>query len=188
MRRIATTPKAGIRAAPRLIVNPRSGERIRVLTTAAETGGELFAFELELRPHGQIPSAHRHPQQVERFTVLDGQATFRLGRRRVVAQAGESVCVPLGTVHRIRNDGEKVARLRVEVRPALHMEEMLATAAELFGYRRTLRTPLDLAVFVRDYAAEVQAPFAAGVLRAITAPLARADRGRHPVPATRARR
>jgi hypothetical protein len=86
--------------------------------------------------------------------------------------------VPRDVPHRLRNDGEAVARFRVEVRPALRMEEMLATAAELFGGRRTIRTPGDLAVFVRDFAREVRAPFAAAALRTVTAPLAWSARRR----------
>ena len=158
----------------RVIESPRTGERITVLETGEETGGELFAFELVLRPGGRVPSGHVHPTQVERFTVLEGRVRFRLGWRSLTARSGDAVTVPPRTRHRLANDGATPARIRVEVRPALRMEEMLATAAELFGSRRRLGTPRDLALFIREFDGEVRAPFLAGLLRIATAPLARA--------------
>ena len=61
------------------IHNPVSGERITFLKTAADTDGELLEFELELAPDGRVPGAHVHPEQEERFHVLEGTMTFRLG-------------------------------------------------------------------------------------------------------------
>src|SRR5689334_6185578 len=76
------------------ICNPVSGERITFLQTAADTAGERLEFELELAADGRVPGAHVHPEQEERFHVLEGTMTFRLGMRRIVASAGETVVVP----------------------------------------------------------------------------------------------
>ena len=76
-----------------IIENPVSGERIHFLQTAADTDGELLEFELELTPDGHVPGAHVHPEQEERFHVLEGTMKFRLGMRTIVAGAGESVVV-----------------------------------------------------------------------------------------------
>jgi quercetin dioxygenase-like cupin family protein len=61
------------------IENPVSGERITFLQTARDTAGELLEFELELSPDGHVPGAHVHPEQEERFHVLEGTMKFRLG-------------------------------------------------------------------------------------------------------------
>jgi hypothetical protein len=86
-------------------------------------------------------------------------------------------------VHRFVNAGDGPARARVEVVPALDMEELLETTAEL-AYegnvtRKGMPKPLHLALFVRRYEREVRAPFPpAPVVRALMAPLAALARRR----------
>jgi quercetin dioxygenase-like cupin family protein len=165
------------------IQNPVSGERIHFLRTAADTDGELLEFELELSADGHVPGAHVHPEQEERFHVLEGTMKFRLGMRTIVAGAGESVVVPAGRVHKFANGGDGPARARVEVVPALDMEQLLETTVELAHEGRVTRKgmpkPLHLALFVRRFEREVRAPFPpAWVVRATMAPLAALARRR----------
>jgi quercetin dioxygenase-like cupin family protein len=165
------------------IQNPVSGERIHFLRTAADTDGELLEFELELSADGHVPGAHVHPEQEERFHVLEGTMKFRLGLRTIVAGAGESVVVPAGRVHKFANGGDAPARARVEVVPALDMEQLLETTVELAHEGRVTRKgmpkPLHLALFVRRFEREVRAPFPpAWVVRATMAPLAALARRR----------
>ena len=165
------------------IQNPVSGERIHFLRTSADTAGELLEFELELTPDGHVPGAHVHPEQEERFHVLEGTMKFRLGMRTIVAGPGESVVVPAGRVHKFANAGDGPARARVEVAPALDMEQLLETTVELAHEGRVTRKgmpkPLHLALFVRRYEREVRAPFPpAWVVRALMAPVAALARRR----------
>ena len=156
--------------------NPISGERITFRKTAADTNGELLAIDLELTPDGHVPGAHVHPHQEERFEVLSGVMQFRRGLKTVFAGAGDIVVVPPGTVHRFMNAGPGPARVRVEVRPALRMEDLFETAVALAKEGRTDRRgmphPLDLALFMSRFEAEVKAPFVPpGAVRALMAPL-----------------
>jgi quercetin dioxygenase-like cupin family protein len=168
---------------PRIIHNPVSGERIEFLRTAADTGGELLELELELAADGRVPGAHVHPEQEERFHVLEGTMRFRLGLRTIVAHAGDSVTVPAGRVHKFSNAGDGPARARVEVVPALDMQELLTTTAQLAREGKVLRSgmpkPLHLALFVRRFRREVRAPFPpAPIVQALIAPLAALARRR----------
>ena len=156
--------------------NPISGERITFRKTSADTDGDLLVIDLELSPQGQVPGAHVHPHQEERFEVLSGVVKFRRGLKTVVGRPGDIVVVPPGAIHRFTNDGSEPARVRVEVRPALRMEELFETAVALAREGRTnmrgMPHPLDLALFMRNFDAEVKAPLApAGVVRALMAPL-----------------
>jgi quercetin dioxygenase-like cupin family protein len=169
--------------AGQIIQNPVSGERIEFLRTSADTDGELLEFELELSPDGRVPGAHVHPEQEERFHVLEGTMKFRLGMRTIVAEAGDSVVVPAGRVHKFVNGGEGRARARVQVVPALDMEELLCTTAELAHEGKVLRSgmpkPLHLALFVERFRREVRAPFPpAWTVRAMMAPVAALARRR----------
>ena len=156
--------------------NPVSGERFIFSQTAADTGGELLAVEFVVAPDGHVPGGHVHPVQEERFEVVSGRMRFKKGRKTVLAGPGDTLVVPPGTYHRFANAGDGPAVIRVEVRPALKMEQLWETTVALAAEGRTFRSglprPLDLALFMREFEQEVQAPFAPGLVRAATAPLA----------------
>jgi quercetin dioxygenase-like cupin family protein len=143
--------------------NPVTGERFTFTDTAATTDGELLAFDFALRPGGAVPIPHVHPIQTERFEVRGGTMRFRVGLRTIVAKSGDVVEVEPGVAHSFANAGEEEATLRVEVRPALAMEEMFAEViamaeAGLMNKRGMPRNLLDLALLARTYEKEAHAP------------------------------
>jgi mannose-6-phosphate isomerase-like protein (cupin superfamily) len=151
----------------RVIVNPLSGEQITITATGP---GDALDWELLLAPGGRVPASHAHPRQEERFTVVEGRMLFRVGRRRVVAGPGEVVVVPPGTVHHFANPGPEPARVAVRTRPALGMRALLETAAAIASEQhaagRALPRPAVLALFMRDFEAEVAAPVLPRLVRA----------------------
>jgi quercetin dioxygenase-like cupin family protein len=157
--------------------NPVTGERFSFTDTAASTGGELLAFDFGLRPGGAVPIPHVHPIQTERFEVVDGQMSFRVGLRKVQAGPGDVVEVAPGVAHSFANAGETEARLHVEVRPALAMEEMFAEVVAMaragrMNRRGMPRNPLELAQLARKYDQEAHAPLLGVRLqRLVLAPL-----------------
>jgi hypothetical protein len=56
---------------------------------------------------------------------------FRLQRERIVAGPGTVVVVPPGIRHDFANAGDEEALVRVEIRPALKMEQLFETAIAL---------------------------------------------------------
>src|SRR5688572_31799734 len=121
------------------IQNPVTGERFTFTHTSATTGGELLAFDFGLRPGGAVPIPHVHPVQTERFEVVDGLMRFRVGLRTRLAGPGDVVEVPPGVAHSFANAGPDEARLRVEVRPALAMEDMFAEVVSMAQAGRLTR-------------------------------------------------
>ena len=169
--------------AGQILSNAVSGETIEFVQTAADTDGELLAIDLTLTPNGHVPGTHVHPEQEERFEVRSGKMKFKLGFKTIIAGPGETVVVPAGKRHRFSNAGDVAAQVRVEVRPALRMEELFETTVALADEGRVMSTgmpkPLELALFVREYKREVRAPFPPPwVVRATTAPLAALARRR----------
>jgi quercetin dioxygenase-like cupin family protein len=183
--------------AGKMIENPVTGERIVFRQTSADTNGELVAIDLALPPGGHVPGLHVHPHQEERFEVTSGTMKFRYGLKTIVAGPGEVVTVPAGKIHSFANAGDEPSECRVEIRPALKMEELFETTVRLAKDGRTNRKgmpkPLDLALFVEEFKDEVRAPFPpAPVVRALMAPLRAMARRRdrrtsRPTPATRPR-
>ena len=113
------------------IENPISGEQITFTQTAADTDGELLAFDMTLSVDGHVPGAHVHPSQEERFEIVSGTMKFRMNGKKIVAGPGDVVTVPPGARHKFSNGGDEPVEVRVEVRPALKMEDLLVNTVEL---------------------------------------------------------
>ena len=162
--------------AGQMVENPVTGERIVFRQTSADTKGELVAIDLALPVGGHVPGIHIHPLQEERFEVTSGKMKFRYGLRTIVAEAGETVVVPAGKIHNFAQYGDEPSQCRVEIRPALKMEQLFETTVRLAQEGRTnkkgMPKPLDLALFVEEFKDEVKAPFPpAPVVRALMTPL-----------------
>jgi quercetin dioxygenase-like cupin family protein len=168
------------------LANPVTGERFTFIHTAASSGGELLAFELGLAVGGSVPIPHVHPIQNERFEVVAGRMRFRVGLRTEFAGPGDVVEVAPGVMHSFANAGDEEARVLVEVRPALAMEQMLAEVVAMAEAGRLTRRGLprslrDLARLARKYDQEAHAPMlSVGLQRLLLAPL---TLGARPVPA-----
>jgi len=111
------------------------GERV----TVRERSEGLLAMEAEWAAEENRPPAHVHPHQDERFEVLEGELTVQVGRKTRVLREGETVEVPRRTPHRMWNAGDRPARARWEVRPALRTQEMFAAIDRSRSYRRDPR-------------------------------------------------
>ena len=162
--------------AGQMVENPVTGERIVFRQTSADTNGELVAIDLALPPGGHVPGVHIHPLQEERFEVTAGQMKFRYGMKTIIAEAGETVVVPPGKIHSFAQYGDEPSQCRVEIRPALKMEQLFETTVRLAQEGRTnkkgMPKPLDLALFVEEFKDEVKAPFPpAWFVRLVMTPL-----------------
>jgi mannose-6-phosphate isomerase-like protein (cupin superfamily) len=143
----------------RVLDNPRSGERIVIRHSGADTAGELLEFDVFLQPGAHVPAGHAHPCQQEQFRVLTGQVRFRVAGRDVVVGPGNCLTVPAGTRHWFGNAGPSVAQLRVEVRPALRMQELFETTIRCSGSASAWWTRLlDWALIPLDFQREVAVP------------------------------
>jgi quercetin dioxygenase-like cupin family protein len=77
----------------------RGGSTLLFKAVAATTGGSFSLHERRIPAGGRRPPAHTHPDRVEAFWVLDGEAEFELDGRLSRAGAGSFVLVPGGVAH-----------------------------------------------------------------------------------------
>jgi mannose-6-phosphate isomerase-like protein (cupin superfamily) len=143
----------------RLVEDPVLKQRYR-FTRA----GDTLTVEAWVDPGGGV-TPHVHPQLEERFTVLDGEIEFLVGRRW---EKRSEVVVPAGTRHAYRNASDGPAHMVVEVDPPLELEEFLTAVAELAQRRRftrkgmptSLGAMLEIAGVVQRYraTAELETP------------------------------
>jgi quercetin dioxygenase-like cupin family protein len=141
------------------IADPTSGQRWVFL----RTGGELLEAELHVAPGGFVRE-HVHPAQEEVFTGISGTFVLDVDRQPHAIGPGDRVVVPAGTPHGFR-EAEEDAVLKVEVRPALRLDDYFRSflglsrdgklSMPLTGLPRPL---LQAAVVLDAYAPEIAGP------------------------------
>jgi mannose-6-phosphate isomerase-like protein (cupin superfamily) len=128
-------------AAERILEHPVWGDRLIVLVSAEESGGELFRFEYVSHPGRSsvwpsrvspaaraatpAPDDHVHAEQEERVLVLAGTLRCRVAGREHLLGAGQSLIVPAGVPHAVWNAGASGSRSIGEFRPARDTQAML---------------------------------------------------------------
>ena len=141
-----------------VLENPFTGHSLTFLRTTAETAGELLEVESSWANAGQEPPVHYHPNQDERFELLEGELHAKVGGADHMLHAGDILDVPAGTPHSMWNPGPGRARAVWQTRPALRTEaffEMvwgLAQAAQAGD--KGGPSPDEAAAMMREYAAE----------------------------------
>jgi quercetin dioxygenase-like cupin family protein len=132
-----------------------------------EPDGENLFVDAWIEPGGGLP-AHLHPRQEERWSVIDGQVRFQLGRtKRVIGPADGELVVPAGTKHAIASVTDGEAHLRCHVIPARNLRAFLEESAEgaregLFmrgGVPRSLRGARWAAAFLKRHREDVVMSF-----------------------------
>lgn len=117
----------------RTIENPRTGQRMRFLLTAADTDGALLRIETVNPPTGAPEPMHVHPFQETRAEVRSGALRFVVDGVTRVLGPGEAITIPPGVPHCFVNDGPGDAVAIQEARPALRLQAFFEHWFELGG-------------------------------------------------------
>jgi len=146
----------------REIHNPRTGQRMRFLRTAADTDGALLRIETVNPPTAVAEPMHIHPRQESRAEVVAGTLRFVVdGNERRLAP-GEAITIPAGTPHYFLNDGHEDAVAIQEFRPALRTAEFFEALFELARRgeldERGKPSLLRLAILGPAFADEIRVP------------------------------
>jgi quercetin dioxygenase-like cupin family protein len=120
----------GMRVHPDLLVNPISGESVKILRRPLQDG-ESVEVLIELAEVGSGPGPHLHPSQTERFQVVRGLLEMTIGENHVTAVVGDEIVVPAGTTHHFRAL-EAGTQLHTDIQPGAGFEVALEDVFELF--------------------------------------------------------
>ena len=93
------------------------GDVYRVLATGDDTNGKYAMWEAIVPPGGGPPT-HVHSREEEGFFILDGEITFQIGDKRIVATVGMFANMPVGTPHSFKNESGRPAKILITVAPA----------------------------------------------------------------------
>jgi quercetin dioxygenase-like cupin family protein len=121
----------------KILHNKITGQEIRFIETAAQTGGEFLRMQSVYRSASKEPVPHYHPQQEEDFEVLEGRLCVRIHGQVLVLQKGDRLHIPRNTVHSMWNASGAYTAFSWKVSPALETEYFLETAVGLVTEGRT---------------------------------------------------
>ena len=93
------------------------GDVYRFLATGDDTNGKYALLEAIVPPGGG-PPPHVHSREEEGFYILEGEITFQIGEKRIVATAGMFANMPVGTPHSFKNESIAPAKMLISVAPA----------------------------------------------------------------------
>jgi quercetin dioxygenase-like cupin family protein len=93
------------------------GDVYRFLATGEETNGKYAMWEAIVPPGGG-PPPHVHSREEEAFYILEGEITFQIDGKPLVARAGMFANMSVGTPHSFKNESGKSARMLISVAPA----------------------------------------------------------------------
>lgn len=135
--------------------NPVTGESGYIRKGTEETNGQLLIADLLVRPGGAVLGEHYHPTITERFTVIRGQIGYKLGKKKGIIQAGETLDLPPDIPHDWWNAGTEEARVIVQVKPAARFVQMINTTFGLAKEGKTnskgMPNLLQLAVISKEF-------------------------------------
>jgi quercetin dioxygenase-like cupin family protein len=103
------------------------GAAMRLITTAAGTGGRFTVFE-QVTPIGWGPPRHIHSREDEIVYILDGDYEISIGGERRAVSAGACAILPRNIPHGFRNVGPAPGRLLCLITPGGLEEYFLAVA------------------------------------------------------------
>jgi len=93
------------------------GDVYRFLATGEDTNGKYAQWEAIVPPGGG-PLPHVHSREEEGFYVIEGELTFTIGDKRLVASAGMFANMPVGTPHSFKNESSGPAKMLISIAPA----------------------------------------------------------------------
>jgi len=157
--------------------NPVTRERFVWRATAASTGGEYCEFDLHLGPGAKLAAPHRHPGQLETFSLTSGTLEVKVAGQRRTVTAGEDVVVPVGTPHAWGNTSDEPAHVVVRLTPSYLIEEYFEAFCRIASEGRANRlglprNPLQFAVLIEPHLEEFALP--SPLAQAVAGPALRA--------------
>ena len=93
------------------------GDVYRFLATGHETDSKYALWEAIVPPGGG-PPPHVHNREEEGFYILEGEITFTIDDKRLVAMAGMFANMPVGVPHSFKNESSRPAKMLILVAPA----------------------------------------------------------------------
>src|SRR5215470_6579704 len=93
------------------------GDVYRFLATGEDTNGKYTLIEALVGPGGG-PPPHVHSREEEGFYILEGEITFTIDGKPLIATAGMFANMPVGIPHSFKNESSRPAKMLISIAPA----------------------------------------------------------------------
>jgi mannose-6-phosphate isomerase-like protein (cupin superfamily) len=114
-----------------------------ITKSTADTGGEFFEAINVVNPGFEGPPLHIHPKAEESYQVLAGTLDVCVGGEWRELKPGQSVTVPAGAAHTLKNTHAEEVRLLNVHKPALAFERFFRRFNTLVCETRLKLPPKD---------------------------------------------
>jgi mannose-6-phosphate isomerase-like protein (cupin superfamily) len=113
------------------VYQTKDGSQIRELMHPDRHGNRAQSLAEAIVAVGQETLLHKHVRTEELYHISAGRALMTLGDERFEVEVGDTVLIPPGTPHCIRNLGAEPLRILCSCAPAYsHDDTLLLTGAE----------------------------------------------------------
>ena len=129
-----------------MIKNPRTGEFIEFMETAAETDGAFTRIKIKVIAGGFKPVLHMHTTTDETFEIISGRLTYVLDGEKKVIVPGEKVVLPMGKAHTHYNDDRGNLLMYQTFTPSLDIDLFLEN---IFGLDAEGKVPKGQPAFLQ---------------------------------------
>ena len=96
----------------------KDGSRVRELMHPARHACRAQSLAEAVVDPGRVTALHRHHTSEELYHILEGSGQMMLGAHEFIVSAGDTICIPPATAHRIRNTGSGPLRILCSCAPA----------------------------------------------------------------------
>ncbi len=96
----------------------KDGSIIRELMHPSVHGNLNLSLAEAVVPVGTTTQLHRHGRSEEIYHITAGEGLMTLGHEAFTVQAGDTVCIPPGTLHKIANTGAGDLKILCSCAPA----------------------------------------------------------------------
>ncbi len=96
----------------------KDGSEIRELMHPAVHGNRCQSLAEAIVPPGGVTRLHRHRASEELYWFFEGEGVMTLGNESFAVTAGDTVCIPPGTPHRVCNTGKDELKMLCCCAPA----------------------------------------------------------------------
>ena len=89
----------------------RDGSEIRELMHPAVQGNKAQSLAEAIVEQGEQTHLHQHHNSEELYFITDGKGYMTLGGEQFEVTVGDTICIPPGTAHCIKNIGTEALRI-----------------------------------------------------------------------------
>lgn len=105
------------------VYTTRDGSQIRELMHPQRHGNVAQSLAEAVVEPGNETLLHKHTQSEELYHITQGEGLMTLANESFIVKSGDTICIPPGTAHKIKNTGDVDLKILCCCAPAYAHED-----------------------------------------------------------------